>query len=154
MLEGVEAGEGKGYSKKESQQLASKETLQKLRREPQFIEKVFDAKANRTKMEEEPVQSVPDLDAASNFIRERGEEKGEKRKTSPKAKQEEKPIEVFSENPKRAKRMEEKPIPAPKKPEAEDDEFDLSDITANPKEEDKEDIIAKAEAMAFSEGAE
>lgn len=58
-LEGVEGCEGKGYSKKESQQLASKLTLEKLRREPQFIDLVFAAKTNRTKMEEEPVENVP-----------------------------------------------------------------------------------------------
>ena len=55
MLEGVEGCSGKGYSKKESQQLASKLTLEKLRKEPQFIDQVFAAKTERTKMEEEPV---------------------------------------------------------------------------------------------------
>lgn len=59
VLEGVEGCIGKGYSKKESHQLASKETLQRLRREPQFIDAVFAAKTARTKMEEEPV-SVPE----------------------------------------------------------------------------------------------
>jgi ribonuclease-3 len=59
VLEGVEGCVGKGYSKKESHQLASKETLQRLRREPQFIDAVFAAKTARTKMEEEPV-SVPE----------------------------------------------------------------------------------------------
>ena len=58
-LEGVEGCSGKGYSKKESQQHACKDTLQRLRREPQFIDAIFAAKAERTKMEEEPV-SVPD----------------------------------------------------------------------------------------------
>ena len=33
ILEDIKAGIGKGFSKKESQQLASKETLQRLRRE-------------------------------------------------------------------------------------------------------------------------
>ncbi len=54
-LEGVEGCPGKGYSKKESQQHACKETLQRLRREPQFIDAIFAAKTERTKMEEEPV---------------------------------------------------------------------------------------------------
>ena len=54
VLEGVEGGVGKGYSKKESQQVASKTSLEKLRKEPQYIDAVFTAKANRTKMEEEP----------------------------------------------------------------------------------------------------
>lgn len=67
-VEGLTGGVGKGYSKKESQQKASKSTLQKLRREPQFIDAVFAAKANVTKMEEEPVESVPDTEASDDFI--------------------------------------------------------------------------------------
>ena len=62
IVEGLEGGSGKGYSKKESQQLASKQTLQSLRRKPQFIDAVFAAKADRTKMEEEPVVVVPDIE--------------------------------------------------------------------------------------------
>jgi ribonuclease-3 len=34
-----------------------------------------------------------------------------------------------------------------------DDEFDLSDITHNPQEPSREDIIAAAEAAAFAEKA-
>jgi len=69
LLEGVEGCSGKGYSKKESQQQACKETLQRLRREPQFIDAVFAAKGERTKMEEEPV-SVPEefSDAAPEIV--------------------------------------------------------------------------------------
>ena len=59
VIEGVEGCSGKGYSKKESQQIASKDTLQRLRHEPRFIDSIFAAKADRTKMEEEPV-SVPE----------------------------------------------------------------------------------------------
>ena len=50
-LEGVEGCNGRGYSKKESQQLASKLTLERLKKEPQFIDRVFAAKAERTKNE-------------------------------------------------------------------------------------------------------
>ena len=74
-LEGLEGCKGTGYSKKESQQQASKETLQLLRREPQFIDSIFAAKADRTKMEEEPVMAAPDIDKLQeeqqNFIIER-----------------------------------------------------------------------------------
>ena len=59
-IEDIEGCTGTGYSKKESHQKASKDTLQRLRREPQFIDAVFAAKGNRTKMEEQPVMSVPD----------------------------------------------------------------------------------------------
>ena len=51
-LEGVEGCNGRGYSKKESQQLASKLTLERLKKEPQFIDRVFAAKAERTKNED------------------------------------------------------------------------------------------------------
>lgn len=54
IVEGLEGGSGKGYSKKESQQLASKQTLQSLRRKPQFIDAVFAAKADRTKWRKNP----------------------------------------------------------------------------------------------------
>ena len=50
-LEGIEGCKGRGYSKKESQQLASKLTLERLKKEPQFIDRVFAAKAERTKNE-------------------------------------------------------------------------------------------------------
>ena len=111
-LEGVEGCSGKGYSKKESQQHACKDTLQRLRREPQFIDAIFSAKTNRTKMEEEPV-SVP---------------------------------EDFESKP-----IEEQPVadvPAPAALLA--DEFSLDDITANPREKTREEIIAEAEAAAFA----
>ena len=68
LREGLPCGEGRGYSKKESQQEASKLTLQRLRREPQFIDEVFSAKASRTKMEEEPVLDVPETSQDMNFI--------------------------------------------------------------------------------------
>ena len=68
IVEGIESGSGQGYSKKESQQLASKLTLQSLRRKPQFIDAVFAAKANRTKMEEMPVETVPENKKKNDFI--------------------------------------------------------------------------------------
>ena len=68
LIEGLEGGVGEGYSKKESQQLASKITLQQLKRKPQFIDAVFTAKGNRTKMEEEPVLTVPDTEQKTDFI--------------------------------------------------------------------------------------
>ncbi len=58
-IEGVEGCSGKGFSKKESQQKACKDTLQRLRREPQFIDEIFAAKSEHTRMEEEPVEGLP-----------------------------------------------------------------------------------------------
>ena len=67
-IEGVAGGKAQGYSKKEAQQLASKETLQRLKREPQFVEAIFTAKTERTKMEEEPAMAVPDTEQEQEFI--------------------------------------------------------------------------------------
>lgn len=61
-IEGLQCGFGRGYSKKESQQIAAKETLRRLKREPQLIDAVFKAKSMRTKMEEQPVMMVPDTE--------------------------------------------------------------------------------------------
>lgn len=54
-VEGIDAGTGTGYSKKESQQNACRETLRLLRHNAQFIDTVFAKKSERTQMEEEPV---------------------------------------------------------------------------------------------------
>ncbi len=68
MLETVEGCDAVGFSKKESQQKASKETLYRLRKEPKFLDAVFAAKEKRTKMEEEPVGLVPSTDDHDDFI--------------------------------------------------------------------------------------
>ena len=130
VIEGLDGGQGKGYSKKESQQLASKETLQRLKREPQFIDAVFAAKTDRTKMEEMPVLNVPDTEEKQDFIITQDIPTEDS-------------VEIVT--PQQQQKLE---IRA-----AEDDsnadEFDLSDITANPKSQSREDIIAAAEAAAY-----
>lgn len=135
IVEGLEGGSGKGYSKKESQQLASKQTLQSLRRKPQFIDAVFAAKADRTKMEEEPVVVVPDIEQKEDFIITANSNKqSEKSKKNG-------PVNDVKPEPEEKKLAES----------STDSEFDLSDITATPRQMSKEDIIAAAEAAAFSE---
>ena len=125
-LEGIEGCKGTGFSKKESHQRASKETLQRLRREPQFIDSIFAAKADRTKMEEEPVMAAPDIDKLQeeqqNFIIEQ-----------------EKPLLSDTNQ-------------SHQKPQTDLDDLTLDDITATPREKSREEIIAEAEAAAFSEG--
>jgi ribonuclease-3 len=144
VIEGIEGCRGKGYSKKESQQLASKDTLQRLRREPQFIDAVFAAKTERTKMEEEPVQVVPDVEQQEDFIiaatatpsisSQEGTKHSSKRETnhSPKAETEGSLSQRETE-------------------ETVADEFSLEDIKAIPEEKTREQIIAEAEAAAFAE---
>ena len=122
VLEGIEGEKGKGYSKKEAQQMASRETLQRLKREPQFVEAIFNAKTERTKMEEEPAMAVPDTEQNQDFMIE----------------QEPQAESGIQESPKDSKMSE-----------SQTDEFDLSDISH--KEKSREDIIAEAEAAAFAE---
>lgn len=62
VIEGITAGEGTGYSKKESQQLAAREALTKMNRDAAFVESIFDAKAKRTAMEAEEYFTVPQLE--------------------------------------------------------------------------------------------
>ena len=121
-IEGLEGDKGTGFSKKEAQQKASKGTLQRLRREPQFIDAIFAVKADRTKMEEEPVMAAPDLEKLENpdFI-------VEQEKT-------EEPERVVTESPQTVL-----------------DELTLDDITATPREKTREEIIAEAEAAAFQD---
>ena len=71
-MEGVDGCDATGYSKKESQQMASKRTLEKLRKQPQYLDSVFAAKTNRTKMEEEPVETVPSTEPEDFIIVEDG----------------------------------------------------------------------------------
>ena len=139
MIEGIEGCTGKGYSKKESQQIASKLTLEQLRKKPQYIDAVFTAKANRTKMEEEPVENVPDTEVKEDFIISQ-EQKAEPEKHENVFKE-----EVFED---RKVCVEDAPTADTQ---VEEDEFDLSDISAQPKEQSREDIIAAAEAAAFAE---
>ena len=126
-VEGLKGGVGKGYSKKESQQIAAKETLQRLRREPQFIDAVFLAKGNRTKMEEEPVMNVPDTEEKDDFIIPHK-------------------VEVAGGGDAEDKAIGEH---VDKKEKSAHDEFDLSDISATPKPQSREEIIEAAEKAAF-----
>ena len=122
-IEELEGCKGIGYSKKESQQNASKDTLQKLRREPQFIDAVFAAKGDRTKMEEEPVMVAPDpeelIRQQQNFF--------EEKEASPAA------------------------IPSQQTKESTQLVLSLDDIDVTPREKTREEIIAEAEAAAFAE---
>lgn len=124
-IEGIEGCEGTGYSKKESHQNAAKDTLQRLRREPQFIDAVFAAKGERTKMEEEPVMCVPDL---------------EKEQQSFIIDQPQKAPDVPSDT------LSSKQV-------IDDDDMTLDDISAIPRQKTREEIIAEAEAEAFAENS-
>ena len=141
-IEGIDGGTGRGYTKKESQQQASKNTLERLRREPQYIDAIFAAKTSRTKMEEMPVQTVPDTEPSDDFLLIQSSEEGvssKSHKTSPR----------HSKADKSSKEQD----AVTREQEAELDEFDLSDISATPAKESREDIIAAAEEAAFADEA-
>ena len=134
LIEGVEGGKGQGFSKKEAQQESSKETLQRLRREPQFIDAIFQAKSERTKMEEEPTAIAPDLSEI---------ESNEAFGTTGA------PETALTESAHLAQGAQKPQSSLKSQKPQEDDEFDLSDITHNPVEQSREEIIAAAEAAAY-----
>lgn len=62
LVEAIVAGTGNGYSKKESQQEAAKLTLDKIKKDPLFIDAIFEAK-NKREGEAEPemnTETTPD----------------------------------------------------------------------------------------------
>lgn len=69
VIEGIVIGDGKGYSKKESQQASARTALTRLRREPQLIDRIFRAKEKRTAMEADEVCDLPHIDEIEEEIR-------------------------------------------------------------------------------------
>jgi ribonuclease-3 len=139
VIEGIEGERGSGYSKKEAQQLASKETLQKLKREPQYVDAIFKAKSDRTKMEEEPTMLVPDPEKEQqDFIIEQKQEISNSSNKS-----------EYSESSEKSEHSDNSENSESSKSADFSDDFDLSDISH--KEKSREDIIAEAEAAAFAE---
>lgn len=136
VLENVDGETGTGFSKKESQQHASEKTLKKLRSNTAFLDSIFAAKTERTKMEEMPVESVPDTEEKKDdFIVVN-----------------EAPAEVAKEkSQKAAARVTKDSDRVSSLESAIDKEMDLSDVKTNPEELSREDIIAAAEAAAFGE---
>ncbi|MDD6516717.1 MAG: ribonuclease III [Prevotella sp.] len=144
MLEGIEGCKGDGFSKKESQQKASKDTLEQLKTKPQFIDQVFAAKGERTKMEEEPMHAIPNIDETQAFMKTSTDDDQDKHKTAFREK-------VFTEDESAADERHEAVLeqPAEENDNQQTDEFDLSDISA--KAQSREEIIAAAEKEAFKE---
>ena len=61
LIEGIQACKGKGYSKKESQQIAAHETLNKIKKDSAFLERILAEKALR----EAPEETVEIVDSKS-----------------------------------------------------------------------------------------
>lgn len=126
IIEGISCGTGKGYSKKESQQLAAKEALKKLKRNPKLIDDIFAVKSKRTAMEEEPT-AIPELESNTVELEVSSYKKQEDKSTVEKQEKENTALN--------------------------NSDFDLSDISYKQKELTKEEIIAAAEAAAFEQNA-
>jgi len=159
-LEGVAGEEGRGFSKKESQQLAAKTTLQRLKKEPQLIDAIFTAKSERTKMEEMPVSAAPDTtEPRKDAFLIKPQDPVSAATDSPD--NPDTPVAAPGDTPagrRTPKRTPKAADPAnhqnpaadrqnPAASATPDPDFDLSDITLDG--EDREDVIAKAEAAAY-----
>ncbi len=144
MLESIEACKGRGFSKKEAQQHAAEDTLKKLRKQPKFCDSIFQAKTNRTKMEEEPIAIVPDVEKdvndPQNFII------SDSSATTPAS------SETTSRQPSTpSERRANGPKATPRTAAAETLDIDFSDLQVEQKEPTREEIIAAAEEAAFKE---
>lgn len=124
VLETIDGENGTGYSKKESQQHASEKTLRKLKSDHAFLDSIFAAKTERTKMDEDMIQVVPDAERPDNL-------EG-----------------LVIENPE----MQQNEAPERQTYEEENNaDITLDDVNVEYKEPSREDIIAAAEAAAFAE---
>lgn len=144
MLENIEACKGRGFSKKEAQQHAAEDTLKKLRKQPTFCDSIFQAKTDRTKMEEEPVAVVPDVekdvnDAQNFIISDNGATAEESSETSSR--------HASMQSERRANERK----AAPQAEAEETLDIDFSDLQVEQKELTREEIIAAAEEAAFDE---
>lgn len=121
VLEGVVGCTGSGFSKKEAQQNAAQQTLRKLRADSAFEESIFAAKTARTQMEEMPTVAAPNLDADDEVV-------------------------VISH--------EEETVQTPQSRRVEEAERSIDELTLDDVDDEeklREDIIAAAEAEAYSD---
>ena len=146
VIEGLECGRGRGYSKKESQQSAAQESLIILKKHKGFQDSVFEAKSKRTAMEEQPEALLPEI--PDEVLTANPKEKGQAKK------KEEKPAEGKKEEAKAApKKKEEKPAEAkkeevkttPKKKEEKPTEGKKEEVKAAPKKKEEKQPEAKKE---------
>ena len=68
IIETIEFGYGKGFSKKEAQQQAARETLTMLRRDENVVDSVFRSKEKRTAMEANEMAVLPKIDEIENDL--------------------------------------------------------------------------------------
>lgn len=128
VIEGIKCNSASGFSKKESQQLASEETLECIKKNTRFCDALFEAKKKRQEAEQnKETAQEQTVESTRNTTQPAQDEPLETTVITTTGKSKEEVVEM--------KEM---------------DEFDLSDITANPKEPTQEEIIAAAEEAAFA----
>lgn len=128
VIEGIKCNSASGFSKKESQQLASEETLEYIKKNTRFCDALFEAKKKRQEAEQnKETAQEQTVESTENNTQPAQDEPLETTVITTTGKPKEEVVEM--------KEM---------------DEFDLSDITANPKEPTQEEIIAAAEEAAFA----
>ena len=128
VIEGIKCNSASGFSKKESQQLASEETLECIKKNTRFCDALFEAKKQRQEAEQnKETAQEQTVESTENNTEPAQDEPLETTVITTTGKPKEEVVEM--------KEM---------------DEFDLSDITANPKEPTQEEIIAAAEEAAFA----
>ena len=128
VIEGIKCNSASGFSKKESQQLASEETLEYIKKNTRFCDALFEAKKKRQEVEQnKETAQEQTVESTENTTQPAQDEPLETTVITTTGKPKEEVVEM-----------------------KEIDEFDLSDITANPKEPTQEEIIAAAEEAAFA----
>ena len=128
VIEGIKCNSASGFSKKESQQLASEETLEYIKKNTRFCDALFEAKKQRQEAEQnKETAQEQTVESTKNTTQPAQDEPLETTVITTTGKPKEEVVEM-----------------------KEIDEFDLSDITANPKEPTQEEIIAAAEEAAFA----
>ena len=128
VIEGIKCNSASGFSKKESQQLASEETLEYIKKNTRFCDALFEAKKQRQEAEQnKETAQEQTVESTENTTQPAQDEPLETTVITTTGKPKEEVVEM-----------------------KEIDEFDLSDITANPKEPTQEEIIAAAEEAAFA----
>jgi ribonuclease III len=128
VIEGIKCNSASGFSKKESQQLASEETLECIKKNTRFCDALFEAKKQRQEAEQnKETAQEQTVESTKNTTQPAQDEPLETTVITTTGKPKEEVVEM-----------------------KEIDEFDLSDITANPKEPTQEEIIAAAEEAAFA----
>ena len=157
VLEGLFAGDGKGFSKKEAHQNASKDALTRMRREPKFIDEIFTSKEKRTAMEADPCFVLPVIDEIEADLAREAEEKanGRKEQSKKESKKQQLKKEAKKEQQPKAESKKEQPKQQPKKEKVKQekpaDQQPVEKLKVEPVEKTEAKPVEKQKAEAQSE---